>query len=175
MILVLWQLLRLFALLSVLSVGGGNGVLPDMQRAAVERYHWLTSREFLDVFALSRAAPGPGSLIVALIGQKAAGPVGALVAVLAMFGPSCIIVHVAARLWGRTADAAWRETAERALAPVAVGLTFASAIALIRAEDNWHAWLVTAGAGLVLATTELHPLFALAGGAAVMAALGSFR
>jgi chromate transporter len=174
MILVLWQLVRLFAVLSVLSVGGGNGVLPDMQNAAVDHYRWLTAHEFLDIFALSRAAPGPGSLIVALIGQRAAGPLGAIVATLAMFGPSCLIVHVAARLWGRTTGAPWRETAERALAPVAVGLTFAAGIALIRTtEDHWTAWAITAGATLLLAMTELHPLVAMSAGAVAMIVLGS--
>ena len=57
-----------------------------MQRAAVDVHHWLTGPEFLAFFAISRAAPGPGSLIVVLIGQKAAGLAGALVAFLGMFG-----------------------------------------------------------------------------------------
>jgi chromate transporter len=79
MSLVLLQLIGLFAVLSMLAFGGGSGVIPDMQRAAVDRYHWLTAREFLDMFAISRAAPGPGSLIVVLIGLKAAGLAGAAV------------------------------------------------------------------------------------------------
>ena len=57
---VLLQLAALFAMLSMLAFGGGAGVIPDMQRAAVEQYHWLTASEFLDMFAISRAAPGPG-------------------------------------------------------------------------------------------------------------------
>ena len=65
---VLIQLFVLFAGLSMLAFGGGAGIVPDMQRAAVDHYHWLTAREFLDMFAISRAAPGPGSLIVLLIG-----------------------------------------------------------------------------------------------------------
>ena len=47
-------------MLSMLAFGGGAGVIPDMQRAAVDQYHWMTAREFLDMFAISRAAPGPG-------------------------------------------------------------------------------------------------------------------
>ncbi len=73
MSLVLLQLIGLFAGLSMLAFGGGAGVIPDMQRAAVDQHHWLTAGEFLDMFAISRAAPGPGSLIVLLIGLKAAG------------------------------------------------------------------------------------------------------
>jgi len=60
MITLLLQIVGLFAMLSLLSLGGGNGVIPDMQSAAVGQYHWMTAREFLDSFAISRAAPGPG-------------------------------------------------------------------------------------------------------------------
>jgi chromate transporter len=72
---VLLQLISLFAGLSMLAFGGGTAVIPAMQRSAVGHYHWLTADEFLDMFAISRAAPGPGSLIV----LKAAGFAGAAV------------------------------------------------------------------------------------------------
>src|SRR5262249_57259235 len=77
----LWQIATMFSLLSLLAFGGGAAVLPDMQRQAVEVHHWITARQFLDMFALSRAIP-PGSMIVVLVGQKAAGVLGGLVALL---------------------------------------------------------------------------------------------
>ncbi len=169
MIQVLLQLAGLFALLSVLSVGGGNGVLPDMQHAAVDVHHWMTDREFLDFFALSRAAPGPNSLIVVLIGQHAAGFAGAAVAFVAMFAPSCLIVHLATRLWRRAADAPWRAVTERALAPVSVGLTIGAGLALVQGtEHDWRNYVVTAAATLVLAVTEVHPMVVLAAGGGAM-------
>jgi chromate transporter len=169
----LLRIAGLFALLSLLSVGGGNGVIPDMQRAVVDQYHWMTAREFLDSFAISRAAPGPGSLIVLLVGLKAAGVVGAVLAVLAMYLPSSLIVLFGARAWGSAARAPWRAHAERALAPVAVGLTYASGIALVRStEHDWQAIMVTGAATLLLALTEMHPLLVLLAGAGVLLATG---
>ena len=169
MIVTLVQLVLLFGGLSLLAFGGGTAVLPDMQRAAVNLHHWLTGPEFLAFFAISRAAPGPGSLIVVLIGQKAAGLAGALVAFVAMFGPSCVLAYVAARVWHRSAHAAWRVLVEHALAPVAIGLTFASGLALIRGtEHGWVAYAVTAGATLAFAFTEINPLALLAGGAVIL-------
>ncbi|HEY3849009.1 MAG TPA: chromate transporter [Acetobacteraceae bacterium] len=169
MIVALMRLALLFGGLSLLAFGGGTSVLPDMQRAAVDVHHWLTGPEFLDFFAISRASPGPGSLIVVLIGQKVAGVAGGLVSFVAMFGPSCMLAYVAARVWHRAAHTAWRALLERALAPVAIGLTFASGLALIRGtEHGWVAYAVTAGATLAFAFTELHPLALLAGGAVVL-------
>jgi chromate transporter len=173
MMLVLLQLLSLFAGLSMLAFGGGTGVIPDMQRAAVDHYHWVTAHEFLDMFAISRAAPGPGSLIVVLVGLKAAGLAGAAVSFVAMFGPSCLAVHIIARFWQRAAASAWRAMVERALAPVAVGLTFASGLSLMRGtEHGWLPWSVTAVTAAAFAVTEISPILLLAGGAGVLLVAG---
>ena len=43
MSLVLLRLLGCSPVLSMLAFGGGAGVIPDMQRAAVDQYHWLTA------------------------------------------------------------------------------------------------------------------------------------
>ena len=173
MIVVLVQLASLFGLLSIIAFGGGAGVIPDMQRAAVDHYHWLTAREFLDLFGISRATPGPGSMIVALIGQRAAGLPGAAVAFAAMFAPTSLIIYFVARFWERARRAAWREVVESALAPIAIGMTFASGLALIRGtETGWLPVALTAVSTLTFAFTPVHPIALLAAGAAVLLLAG---
>jgi chromate transporter len=173
MIQTLLQLAGLFAVLSMLAFGGGAGVIPDMQRAAVDLHHWLTAREFLDLFAISRASPGPGSLIVVLIGQKAAGLAGAMVAFLAMFGPPCVVVYILARFWHRAGHSPWRAVVERGLAPVAVGMTFASGLALMRGtESGWLPWGITLASTAAFAFTEINPIALLGCGAAVLLLAG---
>lgn len=168
----LLKLIALFAALSLLAVGGGNAVIPAMQHAAVDVQHWMTDREFLELFAIARLAPGPGSLVVTLIGQKAAGVLGAVVATSAMYAPSCLVVYGAAHAWHRYRDARWRETVERGLAPLAVGLVFASAITLMRGTEHAASAIVlTLIATVILTATELHPLLILIAGGAIGAAL----
>ena len=168
----LLHLAGLFGLLSVLAVGGAAGVIPEMQHAAVSVYHWMTAAQFLAMFAISRAAPGPGSLIVVLIGRQAAGWPGAVVAALAMFVPSSTLAYLAARFWRRgDGPPGWRGWVERALAPVAVWLTIASGLALIRGtEHSPAAYAVTLTTTLVLALTELSPFVMLAAGAVALLA-----
>ena len=171
---VLVRLVLLFGGLSMLAFGGGSGVLPDMQRASVDHYHWLTNKEFLDMFAISRAQPGPGSLIVVLIGLKAAGLTGAMLSFIAMFTPPSIVVFAVARFWHRAAATAWRQVVERALAPVAVGLTFASGLALMRqTEHGLVPWGVSAVSAALFSFTNINPLLLLAGGAAVLLLAGT--
>ena len=159
---VLLQLAGLFSLLSLLAVGGGAGVIPEMQHVAVDVHHWMTGPQFLDAFAISRAAPGPGSLIVLLVGQRAAGTVGAAVSLIAMFGPSSVLAYLTARIWRRSGGAGWRPLVEQGLAPVAVGLTIASGLALIRGtEHGWATYASTLVATLIFAVAEPHPLILL--------------
>src|SRR5262245_62534471 len=89
----------LFGSLSLVSFGGGNTVVPAMHHHAVDLEHWLTNRQFADLFALAQAAPGPSSLFVSLIGFAAAGILGAAVATVAMLAPSCALMYAASRGW----------------------------------------------------------------------------
>ena len=173
MITTLLQLFGLFTVLSMLAFGGGAGIVPDMQRAAVDTYHWMTAKEFLDLFAIARAAPGPGSMVAVLVGQKAAGLAGAAVAFVAMFFPSCLLVHFVARGWDRAARKPWRAVVEQALAPVAIGLTFASGLALARGTENeWLSYGITAASTLTFAFTSINPILLLGAGATLLLLLG---
>lgn len=173
MIVTLLQLFWLFALLSMVAFGGGAGVIPDIQRAAVGTYHWLTAKEFLDLFAISRAAPGPGSMIAVLVGQKAAGLAGAGVSFIAMFGPSSVAVHGVARFWNRAARKPWRAVVERALAPVGIGMTFATGLSLARGTEHEPlSYAITAATTLIFAFTSIHPILLLATGAAILLLAG---
>ncbi|MGA3005573.1 MAG: chromate transporter [Acetobacteraceae bacterium] len=173
MIATLLQLFALFALLSMVAFGGGANVIPDIQRAAVQTYQWMTAKEFLDLFAISRTGPGPGSMIAAMVGLRAAGLAGALVAFVAMFGPSSVVVHCVARFWNRAARRPWRAVVERALAPVGIGMTFATGLALVRGNEHEILfYAITAVSTVVFAFTEIHPLLLLASGAAILLLAG---
>ena len=56
----LLTLIAVFAPLSLVSIGGGPAIIAEMQHQAVTVQGWMTQREFADLFAISRAAPGPG-------------------------------------------------------------------------------------------------------------------
>jgi chromate transporter len=162
------QLCLLFATASLLSIGGGNSVVPEMQRQAVYNYHWLTDVQFADIFAIAQAAPGPSILIVTLIGYQAAGLAGALLATLAMVLPAGLLVYLFARSWQHAAHAPWRTAFEHGLGPVAVGLVLASGVVVGRAADHsWAQYALTAAATLVFCSTKLNPLIVVGTAAAV--------
>src|ERR1700749_3360380 len=113
----LLALALVFAPLSLLSVGGGASLLAEIEHQSVSVHQWTTQREFADLFAISRAAPGPGTMLSTLIGWKVAGLTGALVATVVLFLPSSLLVYGLARLWGRWRGSVWHSAVERGLSP----------------------------------------------------------
>jgi chromate transporter len=152
-----------FALLSLLAFGGANSVVPEMHRQAVEVRHWMTDKEFAALFAIAQAAPGPNFMISTLVGWKAAGVVGALVATFAMAAPSCLFAYWAAKVWDRHRTSPWRIALAAGLAPVTVGLVASSAWLLSRAADfDARLAIVTVVTGLSAYATRLNPIWSLA-------------
>jgi chromate transporter len=158
-----------FVPISLLSFGGSNAIIADIEHQTVAVHHWMTGREFADFFALSRAAPGPGSMLTALIGWKVAGLAGALVATVGYYVPAAVLVYFLARLWGRWRGRPWHTAIERGLAPVAAGLLLAAGIAILRASPGgWPIWAAAfAATALLLRWPKLPPTALIAAGGAL--------
>ena len=122
-----------FFWLSLICVGGGLGVVPEMQRQVVDRFHWVTAQQFLDGYALSQLTPGPNMLVVVFVGYGAHGLAGAVIALAAMFLPASILTALIAGSWARLRHRPWALAAERALLPVGIGLMAAGVYTLARA------------------------------------------
>jgi chromate transporter len=171
----LLALALVFAPLSLLSIGGGASLLAEIEHQSVAVHGWTTQREFADLFAISRAAPGPGTMLSTLIGWKVAGWAGALTATVALYLPSSLLVYGAARLWGRWRGSIWHTAIERGLAPIAAGLILAGGIAVLRVSPGGPAvWVAAiASTALILRRPSLHPLglFAVSGALFGLAAI----
>lgn len=154
----LLALFVVFAPLSLSSFGGGQAIIAAVAHQSVEVHGWLTQAQFTDMFALSRAAPGPTTLIAALIGWQVDKLVGAAVATMAVFVPSSILFYALTRLWIRYQGTRWSAAVADGLAPVTVGLVFAGGAAVIQsAHMNWIEMITAATTALLLYFTRTGP------------------
>jgi len=152
---VILDLLRLtwtFLWLSLICVGGGLGVIPELQRQVVDRFHWVTAREFLDGYTLSQLTPGPTMLISVFVGYRSHGLLGALLATAAMFLPPAVITIIICRHWAVLRDRPWARATERALTPIGIGLMAAGVYTLAR--TGVHDW--ASGVLAVIAAAALY-------------------
>jgi len=154
-----------FGLMSLFAVGGANSAIPEMHRIAVDVHHWMTDKQFADVFAISQLSPGPNVLIVTLIGYSVAGILGALAATLAMCGPTAVLAYYVSHLLARSSGSRWPAMIQAALVPLSIGLMGASALILaLTSDSNWIAALITVAAATMAFATRLNPFWMLAAG-----------
>jgi chromate transporter len=133
-----------------LSYGGGFVIIPLMQADAVNRYHWLTSGQFLNAVALGQVTPGPVSHTVAAVGYGAHGLSGGLLAALVAFAPSFAFVLLGAGGFQRLRDSERAQGFLGGAGPAAAGAILGTAVPLVRALSETWQYAVLAGAAVVL-------------------------
>ncbi len=168
----LYALITRVSGLALISFGGVNTVLPALHHQAVNEQHWMTDRDFANLFALASVSPGPNFMVLTLIGFKAAGIVGAIVATFALCIPTSLLAFAVVKVWDRFKTAHWRMAIQEGLVPVTVGFVAAAAVLLVRASDNSiAAYAITAAVAIVGTLTRFSPLWIFAI-SAIVGALG---
>ncbi len=164
----LWILALNLVLLSFIAIGGVAPILPELHRQVVDVHGWMSSQRFTDLFAIAQASPGPNFLVVSLIGLDVAGWPGALVATVAIVGPTGVLAYGVGLVWRRFREARWRIALQAGLVPVTIGLVCASAYVIARSADTSYAAVaVTLVTAIAVYSTKVHPILLLAGGAAL--------
>lgn len=93
---VLVKILLYFAWAGTFVFGSGLAIVPFLHGGVVEKYHWLTERQFIDAVAVAMITPGPVVITVAFIGYLVAGVAGAILAAMGVFVPCYLFVIVLA-------------------------------------------------------------------------------
>ena len=78
--------------IGALAFGGGFTAIPLIQYEMVDRFQWLSTKEFLDGIALGQVTPGPILITATFIGYKVSNVLGATMATLGIFFPSFFIL-----------------------------------------------------------------------------------
>ena len=82
-----------FFKIGAFTFGGGYAMIPLIQKEAVEKRHWVTDEDILDIIAIAESTPGPIAINSAtFVGYKAAGVLGSVCATLGVVLPSFTII-----------------------------------------------------------------------------------
>lgn len=161
-------LIRVFAYLSLLTVGGGMAAFPELKILTVDVHHWLTFPQLIHLYSVGQMAPGPNMMMIVSIGQWVAGLPGAVVVLIAFFGPTALLAFIIGRLWTRLGKWPWRTSIQRGLAPVSIGLLLAGCLTM--AKGALTGWITTGIAVVVFAilmNSRINPALLILGGAVV--------
>lgn len=167
------ELINNFALMSLLAVGGGTAVLPEMKHDTVETHHWVTDTQFAEIYSLGQLAPGPNMTCVSLIGYEVDGIAGLIAVLFAFFFPACLLCYFVSQIWDAAEGSPWRDAVQRGMAPIVIGLMLAGCYALgktasVNLAKGWEFNAITLGIGavvaLVLSVTRINPALTILGG-----------
>jgi chromate transporter len=162
------SLAGVFSYLSLLTVGGGMAAWPEMKTLVVATHHWMSEAQLIHVYSVGQMSPGPNMMMVAAIGVKVAWIPGALIAALAFFLPTGVLTFVVGRVWTKLANWPWRESIQRGLGPVAIGLAVAGLLSFGRGSiTSWVALAVALAVFFATVRTKINPALLILGGALV--------
>ncbi|MFZ9069704.1 MAG: chromate transporter [Burkholderiaceae bacterium] len=157
-----------FLLLSLLATGGALSLAPAMHKYLVVQKGLITDTQFIGSIALAQSAPGPNVLFVTVLGWQAAGFWGALAMTVGCLIPSAVLAVYAGRKIVSNPNSFWMRGLREGLAPIAIGLTFATAVVLLKPWiTEWRVWLLTIASISVAYFTRLAPIYLIAVGAAI--------
>ncbi len=148
-----------------LSYGGGFVIIPLMRSDAVDRYHWMSSGQFLNAVALGQITPGPVVQTVAVVGYAAAGLGGGLLAAAIAFTPSFLFVVAGGPYFQRLRANRTVQAFLDGAGPAAIGAIAGSAIPLGLALGHLWQVAVLAGAAVWLLALRRGVVGALLGAA----------
>jgi chromate transporter len=161
-------LARVFAFLSLLTVGGGMAAFPEMKILTVDVHKWLTFPQLIHLYSVGQMAPGPNMMMIVPIGEWAAGLLGAVVTVIAFFGPTAVLAFAVGRLWRRLENWPWRRSIQQGLAPVSIGLLLAGCFTMAKgAITGLDTAAIAIGVLLILLRYKVNPTLLVLGSAVI--------
>jgi chromate transporter len=137
-----------------------------LQQVVGVRY-WIDSRTFMDGIALGQVTPGPIVITATFVGYQVAGMVGAVVATVAVFSPSFLMVLVTVPYFDRLQRSLVFRRALRGILASFVGLLLAVTAQFAIAAPWTRRSIPLALAAFVALRLRVEVLWVVLAGAAI--------
>lgn len=97
-----WEIFVAFFIPGIVGYGGGPASIPLVENEVVDRFGWMSVSEFSEMLAIANALPGPiATKMAGFIGYQQGGALGAVIGVIAVVGPSLILMIVLLNVLGK--------------------------------------------------------------------------
>lgn len=141
---------------------------PEMKILTVDVHKWMTFPQLIHIYSVGQMAPGPNMMMIVVIGQWAGGFLGAIVTIVAFFGPTALLAFVVGKGWRKLEKWPWRKSIQQGLAPVSIGLLLAGCFTMARgAITGVETGALAVGTLLILLQYKINPALLVAAGAII--------
>jgi chromate transporter len=145
-------LFGVFFKIGIFTFGGGQAMIPLLQKDLVVNLAWVPMKEFLDFIAISEITPGPVAINMAtFVGYKLRGLTGALVTSLGVILPSFIIILIIATVAHTFRTNRWVSAFLDGLQPVVLALLTYAVYSIARGGiPAWWGYIASLGILLLI-------------------------
>lgn len=140
----LLQLIYEFFKTGLFAVGGGLATLPFLYEMA-EKTGWFTNQDILNLVAISESTPGAiGINMATYVGFLTTGPVGGVIATLALIAPSIIIIVIISKIIEPFKNSPAVQGVFKGLRPASTGMITAAGLSVAELAflnmAEWSGW-----------------------------------
>ena len=163
----LWRLFFTFIRIGGFTFGGGYAMLPLIHHDIVERNHWMTSEEFIDLFAVSQSLPGVFAVNMSIfIGYRLRGYLGAALCAIGSTFPSFVIILLLAMFYQEIGDNIWVQRVMYGIRPAVVAMIAVPVVTTWRAmKGAWRIVWVPILSALSVWLCGVSPIWIILGSA----------
>jgi chromate transporter len=161
-----WHIFLAFFIPGIVGYGGGPASIPLVENEVVDRYGWLTVKEFSEVLAIGNALPGPiATKMAGYIGYDQGGILGAVVGIFATVAPSLILMIVLLGLLYRHKDSPKVKRMTNYIRPIIAVLlgvmTFNFFFTSSLDAGVWQTIFLIVASYLLLEKWKVHPAYVI--------------
>ena len=159
---VLLQLFLSYLRIGLFAIGGAYSFLPLIEKEIVEKYHWISKEEFLDIVGVVKIFPGAISIKFATYtGYKIGGIPGVLAANAGNLLAPVILVMIATAFYLKHKDAPTVKSAFSAIQFVVFAMIISAAFNIIQLNEllQLKNAAIAIAAFCLFMFTDIHPAF----------------
>lgn len=169
-------LFKTFFKIGAFTFGGGYAMIPMIEAEVVDKHHWITREEFIDLIAVAQSCPGVFAInISTFIGYKLHRERGAVISALGAALPSFLIILVIAMFFHRFMEIGWVAAMFRGIRPAVVALIAVPTFNLAKSANITLAtcW-IPIGTALLIWLMGVNPVFIILAAALIGYLYGQF-
>lgn len=154
-----------FFKIGLFTFGGGYAMLSMIEDEVVNRRHWVSREDLMNIFAIAESTPGPiGINTATFIGVKRFGILGGITATLGVVLPSFLVILLVSFIIDLVRDNHWIQVIFMGVRVCVVVLILKAVLSFFKSiKKNLFSFLLVIGSFLVIFLTNTSVIYVVIG------------
>lgn len=154
-----------FFKIGLFTFGGGYAMLTLIEDEVVNKRHWVSKEDLMNIFAIAESTPGPiGINTATFIGVKRFGILGGITATLGVVIPSFLVILLVSFIIDLVRDNHWIQVIFMGVRVCVVVLILKAVLSFFKSiKKNLFSFILTAASFLIVFLTNTSIIYVILG------------